>query len=121
MVLILLPADNLLLTGVRISTVNLLAYRLIRRVIQPGKPAAAFTWLSRAVPVHMGNISYSLYLYHPIVLFLVARHFRMVDPSHPWKIAGVFALALSATLAMSTLSLYAMERPVQRLRRFILK
>jgi len=119
--LICLPTGNLLLTGARITAVNFLAYRLICRIIQTNKPPAALTWLGRGVPVYMGNISYSLYLYHLIILFLLARHFQMVDPSHPWKIAGMFILALSASIAMSTLSLYAMELPVQRLRRFTLK
>ena len=120
-ILFFLPLESLLTAGARTSAVNFLSYRLIRRVIQTNRPVTGLSWLGRKVPVYMGNISYSLYLYHPIVLFLAAKYFVLVDPTHPWKVAGVFLLALSTAIILSTISLYAMELPVQRLRRFVLR
>jgi peptidoglycan/LPS O-acetylase OafA/YrhL len=103
------PAESLLVEGARIGIVNYLAYRLIRRIIRPHTP----TWLGRVVPVYFGRISYSFYLYHAIVLYLVTKRF---DHS-----GLAFVVAFAATVAMSTVSLYAMELPIQRLRRFVLK
>jgi peptidoglycan/LPS O-acetylase OafA/YrhL len=120
-VVVCLPAETLLIAGARIGTVNYLAYRLIRRIIMPGEPNHALTWLGHGVPVYFGRISYSFYLYHAIVLFLVAKHFGQIDSSHLGQAAALFALAFGATIAMSTVSLYAMEFPIQRLRRFVLK
>jgi peptidoglycan/LPS O-acetylase OafA/YrhL len=51
----------------------------------------------------------------------VAKHFGQIDSSHLGQAAALFALAFGATIAMSTVSLYAMELPIQRLRRFALK
>jgi peptidoglycan/LPS O-acetylase OafA/YrhL len=120
-VIIYLPTESLLMAGARIGTVNYLAYRLIRRVIRPGEPNRALTWLGRGVPAYFGRTSYSLYLYHPIVLYLMVKHFGQVDYSRFGQASALFALALGATLAMSTVSLYAMELPIQSLRRFVLK
>ncbi len=113
---VVLCLDGQILAGVRIGIVNYLAYRLMRRIIRPNRST---TWLGRAVPVYLGRISYSFYLYHAIVIYLVVKHFGQIDVS--LRAAGLFALALSATVAMSTVSLYAMELPIQRLRRFVLK
>ncbi|MBS1799964.1 MAG: acyltransferase [Acidobacteria bacterium] len=119
-VVLSIPINNITIIA-RITVVNLLAYHLIRRIIQSDRPAKAFSWLGRDLPVHMGNISYSLYLYHPIVLFVLAKHFNALDPTHPWKVAGFLLLAFAIVFTVSTLSLFVMERPMQRLRRFVLK
>jgi peptidoglycan/LPS O-acetylase OafA/YrhL len=120
-VLLCLAAEPPLIAGASISTVNYLAYRLIRRIIRPGEPNRALTWLGHGVPVYFGKISYSLYLYHVIVLFLVTKHFGQIDSSHLGQATALFALAFGATIVMSTVSLYAMELPIQSLRRFVLK
>jgi peptidoglycan/LPS O-acetylase OafA/YrhL len=120
-VIITLPAESQLVAGARIGTVNYLAYRLIRRIIMPGKANRVLTWLGHGVPVYFGRISYSFYLYHPVILFLVAKYFRPINSSHLGQASALFVLALGATIVMSTVSLYAIELPVQSLRRFVLK
>jgi len=120
-VIITLPAESQLVAGARIGTVNYLAYRLIRRIIMPGKANRVLTWLGHGVPVNFGRISYSFYLYHPVILFLVAKYFRPINSSHLGQASALFVLALGATIVMSTVSLYAIELPVQSLRRFVLK
>lgn len=118
--LVCLPDEGMLLAGARIGVVNYLTYRLIHKIVMPGQPTA-LTWLGHGVPAYFGRISYSLYLFHPIVLFVMEKHFGHLVPFHFAQAIGLFFLALSATVAMSTVSLYAMELPIQRLRRFVLK
>jgi peptidoglycan/LPS O-acetylase OafA/YrhL len=116
-VILCLHDESLLVAGARITVVNYLTYRLIRRIIAGN----TLTWLGRGVPVYFGRISYSLYLFHPIVLFLMVKYVGQIDALHPAQAAGLFVLALGATVAMSTVSLYAIELPIQSLRRFVLK
>jgi peptidoglycan/LPS O-acetylase OafA/YrhL len=103
--------ENLFVVGARIGIVNYLTYRIIRRIIGRQKQG----WLGRSVPVFFGRISYSFYLYHSLVFYWVAAHFGPLGGS-----PALFVISLAAAIAMSTVSLYAMELPVQRLRRFVL-
>jgi peptidoglycan/LPS O-acetylase OafA/YrhL len=56
--------------------------------------------------VYLGTISYSLYLTHKIL-----NHVLYMNGYRHWEIAG---LGLIAAVLLSTISWYAMERPLQR-------
>lgn len=109
-VIVFLPEWQVGTLGARICAVNYFAYRFIHQII---KPNHSVTWLGRGVPVYLGRISYSLYLYHPFVLFMTAKYVS--------RLPAQFCIALAGSIAMSSLSLYAMEQPIQKLRRFVLR
>jgi peptidoglycan/LPS O-acetylase OafA/YrhL len=59
--------------------------------------------------VYLGSISYGLYLYHNF-FFVVARHSE--GPRHVMALA----LALAITIVVASVSWYALERPLLRLK-----
>jgi peptidoglycan/LPS O-acetylase OafA/YrhL len=59
-------------------------------------------WLSRTTLRTLGNMAYSTYLFHPILLCLVFQLLRRQDPSfRTVSDLGPIALALVATLIVS--------------------
>ncbi|HEY2154528.1 MAG TPA: acyltransferase [Isosphaeraceae bacterium] len=63
-------------------------------------------WLSRPVPVFLGRISYSLYLYHLLVLLALANLIRA-----PWPNSYVPLLAFCLTIPVSYLAYRLIEEP----------
>ena len=68
---------------------------------------AARRWLVRAPLVYLGRISYSLYLVHTVVLVAAVR----LLGSEAVAPATLFVIVLCASLALATLSWWAIERP----------
>ncbi|MGF7183911.1 acyltransferase family protein [Tunturiibacter psychrotolerans] len=116
--IVCLPA-SLLLTGALLGNINYLAYCLVRRIVM--QPERKPSWLAGRILVFFGSISYSFYLYHPIFLNLMAQHFRPIDATRPGEAWALFTFCFGGTLILSTVSLYAMELPIQRLRRYVLR
>lgn len=96
---------------------NLAAYQLIA-AIAAGK---SFRLLRAAPLLFMGEISYGFYLYHSFVLNFAVAHLGTIPLNHPATLALRALGALIVSIGISLVSLYALERPVQRLRRFVLK
>jgi peptidoglycan/LPS O-acetylase OafA/YrhL len=103
---------NLGPTGHRVWTANVLAVTitfLLAYAMKNRPVPAALTWL--------GQISYSLYLLHAIVLFLVPRIIPDL-PSHPPVVRAVAGLAyLTVVIGLSWLSYRMVELPGQALGR----
>jgi peptidoglycan/LPS O-acetylase OafA/YrhL len=69
-------------------------------------------WLAAAPLAWLGTISYSFYLWHlPAVAWVRAQSGEAVHGEALWP---YFAACLLASLALATLSWWAIERPVQR-------
>jgi len=71
--------------------------------------SAMWRWLSHPVARALGTLSYSLYLYHQLVLGLARR----VAGDSP--LSGL-ALGLAASLAIAAGSYFVIERPFLRLK-----
>jgi peptidoglycan/LPS O-acetylase OafA/YrhL len=73
--------------------------------------------LAAAPLVFIGKISYGVYVYHPYVPAVtsrVARRFGIVLPTEGWVAALFYA---SLTVVVATVSWYAFERPINRLKK----
>ncbi|MBB5066198.1 acyltransferase [Granulicella mallensis] len=106
-------------TAFILLTTNYLVYRVIRYILyHPG--TRLFRWLRSAPLLFLGSISYSLYMYHGFFLYLFDRY--MGPPSYNWlQFFCRSSFVVVATLLVCTLSLYGMERPIQNLRRHVLR
>ena len=113
--------DSLLYLASTIAVVNYLTYRLIRRIIFHRGRRFGLSWLAGPLPVFFGSISYGLYMYHPLVFELLNRHLGTLDPMRYGAALGRFTLLLATTVLVCVISLYCMEIPIQRLRRFVLR
>ena len=68
--------------------------------------------LSRTWIVWVGQLSYSVYLYHWLAIIVLQLYFRNIDRTPAWQ-----ALYWAITLGLSVLSYYLVEKPCLRLRR----
>jgi peptidoglycan/LPS O-acetylase OafA/YrhL len=82
-------------------------------VVHAGKRATApLRWAPIA---YLGRISYGLYLYHYIILWILARHLRVAGPGNmPFP---QIASALLLCFAVASLSWVLIEQPILRLKR----
>jgi peptidoglycan/LPS O-acetylase OafA/YrhL len=105
-------------TGIMILAANYLTYRLIRYVIHhPG--SLAFGWLASPGFSFFGAISYSLYMFHPIILDVYDN--RIATPSLAPAAFIIRACTITiASVVVSVLIRYAVELPAEKLRRFVL-
>jgi peptidoglycan/LPS O-acetylase OafA/YrhL len=71
----------------------------------------AWSWLDAAPIRYLGKISYPLYLFQPLTLWPVQ------DLLREYSAAVQFAAAVSATIAVASLSYYVIERPFIQLGR----
>jgi peptidoglycan/LPS O-acetylase OafA/YrhL len=100
--------------GVTILGINLLAVGLIGLVVvHAGKRATApLRWAPIA---YLGRTSYGLYLYHYIILWILARHMRVAAPGNmPFP---QIASALLLCFVVASLSWVFIEQPILRLKR----
>jgi peptidoglycan/LPS O-acetylase OafA/YrhL len=70
-----------------------------------------------ALLVWLGTISYSLYLFHPVVMYSLSwliQHSE-IDWLKGWPIAGYMLVTLAATIAISALTYRVVELPAIRL------
>jgi peptidoglycan/LPS O-acetylase OafA/YrhL len=76
--------------------------------------------LSWAPIAYLGKISYGMYLYHHVLIYAFRNHSGM-DDATDWigerEGSVFFLLVLVATIAAATLSWYAVERPINGLKR----
>jgi peptidoglycan/LPS O-acetylase OafA/YrhL len=104
---------------VTLTAANLLFYRVIRMVVfYRGK---GLGWLGTPVLVYLGGISYALYMYQGFVISGFDRLFGHVPATHEGGVLMRAGLVLLVCFAVCTISRYAIELPVQRLRRFVLR
>jgi peptidoglycan/LPS O-acetylase OafA/YrhL len=105
-----------------LTAVNYGVYRLIRLVLAlRQKGAKALAWLGSPVGVYLGAISYALYMYQSFVFILFAEHGPHPAPTDGLAIVREFAITLAVCLVVCTVSRFALELPVLRLRRFVLR
>jgi peptidoglycan/LPS O-acetylase OafA/YrhL len=71
--------------------------------------------------VYLGSISYALYLYQSFVMLKVSLYLGNAPAAEVRQIMIRLALNFVITVLICTISRYAMELPVQRLRRFVLR
>ncbi len=77
--------------------------------------------LSLAPIVYLGKISYGLYLYHHVLIYAFRRYEGLswvVDAIGSSEGFGFFVVITLASVATASLSWYAFERPINRLKRF---
>lgn len=104
--------------GFAIFATSFFTYRLIRHVILYPKSLA---WLGNSVLVYIGTISYAVYMFHGFTFYLY-DYLVPIKPMSNWiPLLLRFMVTSVATVAVCTLSLYAVERPIQSLRRYVLK
>ncbi len=72
-------------------------------------------WLKRTLPMALGRISYGLYLYHMLVLYLVLRLMATFPPGIPYLLI-LYAAVVIGTTALGALSHRFLETPFLRLR-----
>lgn len=74
-------------------------------------------WLASPVPVFLGTISYSWYLVHQNVGYIVIRESRELGASATWSVV----IAAAASIALASILAFGIERPAYRLIRDRLK
>lgn len=116
-----------------VVVLEVIPHRVIHHVFLDTAAAAFFAWviytasggfggitgkiLAAAPLVFIGKISYGIYVYHPYVpavMSRIAKHFGVVLPIEGW-VAALFYTSL--TIAVATVSWYAFERPINRLKK----
>jgi peptidoglycan/LPS O-acetylase OafA/YrhL len=65
----------------------------------------------------LGKISYGIYVFHPILIFLLSRALAGRLPGGPWGHATLYVLVLGATIGLSHLSYVYFESRFLRLKR----
>jgi peptidoglycan/LPS O-acetylase OafA/YrhL len=100
-----------------ISLTSFLTFRLIYSMTK-GRSYKLLLWRPLVV---MGAISYAFYLYQGFFIYYVIERYGAPDPAHAWRFLerGVLVFAMAA--GVSILSLFLVEKPAQRLRRYVLK
>lgn len=102
---------------VSISITNYFTYRFIEAVHRREKTPV----LGSRPLLFMGTISYGFYLYHGFVIAYLLERFGKADPSHPWRFLAYGAVIFGISAVAATISLYLIEKPIQHLRKYILK
>ncbi len=64
----------------------------------------------------LGRVSYSTYVWHPLVIFLLSRSVPFAALDVPLRYPAVFLATLSGTLAVAWLSYRYIESPILRLK-----
>ena len=95
------------------DTISAVAFGLLILNIQL-RPKTRVAKVLSAGPLRLlGNMAYSTYLFHPVVLCLVFRSLRGVDPQlNTTSDLPLLALALGVTLLLSWFSWMRFERPL---------
>jgi peptidoglycan/LPS O-acetylase OafA/YrhL len=83
-----------------------------------GDPTHGFTRriLANRALLYLGLVSYAIYLWHPTVILLFARHHTLDGLGLPDVVVWPLAV-FGVTTAIATLSYYAVERPALRMKR----
>jgi peptidoglycan/LPS O-acetylase OafA/YrhL len=100
-----------------ISLTNYLMFRFIYTLTVKGRH---FRFLASRPMLFMGSISYAFYMFHDFVIHHFTIQHGRPDPMHIGPFLGRMALIYAITIAASTASQYLVEKPAQRLRRYIL-
>jgi len=100
-------------------TTNYLVYRTIRYILyHPG--ARSFRWLRSAPLLFLGSISYSMYMYHVFFLVIFDRYIGF--PVFSWsRFMARAAFTIASTLVVCVASLHWIERPIQGLRKYVVR
>jgi peptidoglycan/LPS O-acetylase OafA/YrhL len=67
--------------------------------------------------LYLGQISYGLYVFHPLVIGLARWSFARVGQPYPQHPAIMFVVLVAATVAIAALSWHFFERPLNDLKR----
>jgi peptidoglycan/LPS O-acetylase OafA/YrhL len=65
---------------------------------------------------YLGKISYGLYVYHYGIIAITAAVFQKYSMNYSMRSPQMFVVAFGATLLISTLSFYLLERPITNLK-----
>jgi peptidoglycan/LPS O-acetylase OafA/YrhL len=106
-----LTQDQLLHPGLEILAVNLFYFGVIGAVSR-GSGNARLAFLRWAPLVFLGQISYGLYLYHPIVGWLVSTVAERLGIAGPW----LRPLLIPVFIAVAAASWRWFEQPILRLK-----
>jgi peptidoglycan/LPS O-acetylase OafA/YrhL len=106
--------------SIYLATTVVLFYRLVRGIVlRKGDPS--LRWLRSPVAVYMGAVSYALYMFHGYIFYVYFEH---IAPRSRVDLK-LFWLGLPITLGISmvvvTISRFALELPVMRLRKYVLR
>lgn len=109
-----------MLVPVELLLVNFFTYRLFRAIIaSPARPQ--YRWLASPPLVYMGAISYSVYMFHEYAFILYDKYFGLPLPVDYKGYLIRFVVTAPSVLLVCTLSRYAFERPIQKLRRYVVR
>lgn len=104
-------------TTLSISFTNFLTFRFVWAVMN----GRTFRLMTGRPLLFIASISYGLYMYHEFVILFVASRFGAPSMLHPWGLVARGALVFSLSIAVATVSLYAIEKPAQHLRPHVLR
>lgn len=105
--------------AISLLVVNVLVYRVISFILLNPR-AGSTSWLRSAPMVFLGAISYSLYMFHSIVIYVYDS--RIAAPTFQPGPFVLRAFVVSVvTLVLCLASRKFVETPVQKMRRFVLR
>jgi peptidoglycan/LPS O-acetylase OafA/YrhL len=67
--------------------------------------------------LYLGQISYGLYVFHPLVIALVRWAFAQIGRPYPDQPAVMFLVLVAGTIAIAAMSWHFYERPLNDLKR----
>ena len=67
--------------------------------------------------LYLGQISYGLYVFHPLMISLARWGFNRVDQPYPENPAVMFVFLVAGTIAIAALSWHFYEKPLNDLKR----
>ena len=109
-----------------VLTVILFALLVFVSAQQTERNTLVFKLLDNRITRFLGDISYSLYLWHAVILLagievihlLLPRQLALWNSQTSWQAAGLGGLIfITATIAISALSYYLLERPAMKVLR----
>lgn len=100
-----------------IALTSFLTFRFILAVMN----GWTSSFISSKTLAFIASISYGMYMYHGFVIIYVFRYLGQPGMLHPWALMWRILVIFSLTILLSTISLYVLEKPVQRLRPYLLK
>jgi peptidoglycan/LPS O-acetylase OafA/YrhL len=109
--------DQVLIWNITYPAAPLMAACLVTAAIDHA-PSWRTDWLANPVAIHIGKISYGIYVYHYFVPQVIDRYTHL-PWLHSYTATAVlrFAMLSAASVAIAELSWHLVERPILRFKR----